>query len=452
MHRTLVVPIACLAVAAASAGAQTAATSPTRSDSLTLLDLLGRVRETHPLVRAAAARVDVVRGSRRTAGSFTNPLLQYQVDDTPLPGRGPIPMDREAMTTVMIPLEPLYQRGPRITRADADVRAAEASARAEGIRLALEAARSYYGAAIAQVTVDVTRDLAAWLDSVVTYNRARAKEGIAAEADFIRAQLEEDRITAELSMQEADLAREQANLLSFLDARMPTASLTLSFPNRPITWRVPELNDTAVRSEERTPAFVERTPQVQAARERVSSAIAGVGVERRMVLRDLSAMLGTKQTAGVTSLIAGVSVPLPLFTQNGGEIARARAERHVAEFELAAAQRSGSAGLQGALDAATVLLKRATALSAPQPGDPASTPAILARGDESRRIALGAYREGAVGLLSVLDAARAWGEVRVAYFRVLFAQHESALALAAALGIPPDQVLSSAAPVLQVPR
>jgi cobalt-zinc-cadmium efflux system outer membrane protein len=171
-----------------------------------------------------------------------------------------------------------------------------------------------------------------------------------------------------------------------------------------------------------------------------------------MVIRDVSAMLGTKQTAGSTSLIAGMSIPLPLFTQNRGEIVRATAEQRVAEFELAAAQRSGSAELQGALDAATVLLKRATALSAPLPGGPESIPALLARADESRRIALGAYREGAVPLLSVLDAARSWAEVRITFYRALFAQHESVLALAAALGLPPDQVLSSTVPVLQVPR
>jgi cobalt-zinc-cadmium efflux system outer membrane protein len=419
---------------------------------LTLLDVLSRVRDAHPLVRAAAARVDAARGTRRTAGAFTNPVLQYQVENAPIENRGSVAMDREVMTTAMIPLEPLYQRGPRVTRADADVRATQADARAEGIRVALEAARSYYRASIAQVTVDVTRDVAGWLDSVVTYNRARAKEGIVAEADLIRVQLEEDRVAAELSMQEADLARERATLSSYVGAPSTGVPLSLSVANRPIDWHMPAVDEATIRGGVPSSILIERTPLVQAGRERVNSATAGVGVEQRMVIRDVSAMLGTKQTAGTTSLIAGMSVPLPLFTQNRGEVARATAEQRVAEFELAATERSGSAELKGSFDAATVLLKRATALSAPQPGGSESIPAILARADESRRIALGAYREGAVPLLSVLDAARSWAEVRITFYRALFAQHESALALAAALGIPPDQVLSSTVPVLQVPR
>jgi len=39
-----------------------------------------------------------------------------------------------------------------------------------------------------------------------------------------------------------------------------------------------------------------------------------------------------------------------------------------------------------------------------------------------------------VPLLQVLDAARAWGEARVAFYRTLYAQHESVIALLAAQG------------------
>jgi outer membrane protein TolC len=59
----------------------------------------------------------------------------------------------------------------------------------------------------------------------------------------------------------------------------------------------------------------------------------------------------------------------------------------------------------------------------------------LARADEVRRIALGAYREGAIPLIQVIDAARAWGEARIAYYQILYAQHESVLALLVAEGV-----------------
>src|SRR5439155_25959982 len=107
-----------------------------------------------------------------------------------------------------------------------------------------------------------------------------------------------------------------------------------------------------------------------------------------MIVRHLGARIGTMQTGRTTSMIAGLSVPLPLFDQNRGEIQRANAERDAAAYELAGQERTATAELRGAIEAARILTERAASLAR---GDSAS---FLARGDESRRTALGADREG----------------------------------------------------------
>src|SRR5207247_11361535 len=110
------------------------------------------------------------------------------VANGPLPGRpGPL-MDGGAIVTAMLPLEPVYERWYRVSGANADVRAAEADAQAERQRIGMEATRAFYRTARAQVALEVARDLKTWLDSVVAYNRARVKEGVAAEADLIRSE------------------------------------------------------------------------------------------------------------------------------------------------------------------------------------------------------------------------------------------------------------------------
>jgi cobalt-zinc-cadmium efflux system outer membrane protein len=347
-------------------------------------------------------------------------------------------MGREAMTTVTFPLEPLYQRGPRVRRADADVRAAEAEAAGTSLRVMVDASHAYYQTALAQVEVDAARDVATWLDTIVAYNRARVKEGVAAEADLLRSEVERDRAAADATMQEADLFRSRALLATFLGD---------TDPNEPaITPAVHVVVDDAPLI---MPAIAAPTtllaapsqPRVQAARERVVSASAGITSERSMLLRQLGATVGTKGSDGTTSLIAGVSLPFPLFDQNRGEVARATAERDAAAFELAAMERDARAELSGALGAARLLTDRASTLSA-RGAD--GRPTYLARADEARRIALGAYREGAVPLLSVIDASRAWGEARIAYYRTLFAQHESVILLLAAQGVDIGGALPSA--------
>src|SRR5258705_4380007 len=185
-------------------------------EPVSLFQVLDSVTARHPSLAAADARVRAARGSRSTAGTLGNPLLMYNVENAPLPGRAAPPMDRETMVTAMLPLEPLYQRWSQVSGANSDVRAAEADAQAERQRIGMDATRAFYRTARAQGTLQVARDLETWLQSVLVYNRARVKEGVAAEAGLIRSHREGDRANVEATMQEADLPRPEADLTAFL--------------------------------------------------------------------------------------------------------------------------------------------------------------------------------------------------------------------------------------------
>ncbi len=421
--------------AAEALAAQTSMPASTRGH-LTLAELLGRVSREHPLMAAARARIRSAEGNRRTASVLPNPILAYQLENVRLPGGDPVPMDREAMATATIPLEFIYQRGSRVGQANSEVRGAEAEARTIRQRLALDAARSYYETALAQVELSTARDLAGWLDSLVEYNRIRSREGVSAEADLLRAQLERDRAWAEVTMQEVKLAQARSELAGFigdsLGALSPGVDPTVAIPGEPLplphssSWNTQSTSDTAPIS-----ALLDKRPEVEAARERLSAASSGVGVARSLLIRELGAMVGLKRTEGTSSLMAGISVPLPIFDQNRGDVARAHAERDLAAAELSNTERTVGAEIRGALEAARLLSQRVELLAGNRGGQPVR---FLVRATEARRISVGAYQEGAVPLLQVLDAARAWGEARVTFYRTLFAQHESIVAVLAAEG------------------
>src|SRR5947207_5799183 len=397
-------------------------------EPVSLLQVLDSVAARYPSLEAARARVRAARGSRSTAGTLGNPILMYQVDNQPLPGRAAPPMDREMMLTATLPLEPLYQRWSRVSGANSEVRAAEADAQADRQRIELDATRAFYGMARAQVALAAARDLTAWLDSVVAYNRSRVKEGVAAEADLIRSELERDRAEADATMQEADLARARADLSVFLGDDLAPAVFRVAALDAPLA--LPDVSATSRAGTTR--------PDIHAARERVAAAGAGVITERTNLIRQLGLTVGTKRTSGTTSLIAGVSIPFPLFDQNRGAIARAAAEREAATFDLAAQERIGRAEIVGASESARLLTERAGVLAGPARGQ-----GYLARADEARRIALGAYREGAVPLIQVIDAARAWGEAQLVYYQILYAQHESVVQLLVAEGVDIASALSA---------
>ena len=172
-------------------------------------------------------------------------------------------------------------------------------------------------------------------------------------------------------------------------------------------------------------------PHLEAMRQRLRAMDAAIGAERTGVIPQFGFMVGAKESAGRTSLVGGISLPLPLLNRNGGGITRAKGERDAVASELVREERAAVATLDATREASRRLSDQAMTLG----------PAYLARAEEVRRIALGAYREGAVPLVMVVDAARAWGEARTTYYKLLFAQHEAVLAHYAARGIDPLEAL-----------
>jgi outer membrane protein, heavy metal efflux system len=409
---------------AETAAAQAAASGGARV--LTLFDVLDTALAHHPVAEAARLRVHAARGTRTTARAFGNPVLSYDVENAPFPGGDPVVgLARETMATATLPLESIFQRGPRARRADAELRAAEADAGSVRQQLALDATRAYFRVALAQVGVDASRDLTSWLDSVVAYNRTRVEQGAAAEADLIRAELERDRAAASATIQGAELARARAHLATFLgNATSSTFDLVVAVDDTPLS--MPRFAASAGIPT----GDLARRPDVRAARERLTAAAFSVSTERSMIVRELGATFGAKRSAGTTSMVAGLSIPFPVFDPNRGQIARAAAERDVAAFELEARERVARADLAAAVEAARLLTDRTASLARATDG----RPPFLARADEARRIALGAYREGAVSLLQVIDAARAWNDARLTFYQTLYAQHESIAMLIVAHG------------------
>jgi len=416
--------IALAGMATATASAQVPA-RPAAGSSLTLADVLDHAVAQHPLVDAARARVRSAEGSRLTARSLANPVLTWQVENAPFPGRdAPAGIDREISTFATIPLEPLFQRGPRLRRASEDVRAAEAELDLARRAVSLDASRAFYRVALAQSAVEGATDVRDRLSELAGYSGARVKEGATSEGDLIRVQVELDRSDAALAMERVELARARGALSPFLGSAGPASALdaihvVLDTSAAPVT--APASGGALVLgplASYLTRAGLSR-PDLVAARARVAAAHAETDYQRTLTVRQLGATFGSKRIAGVNTMIAGISIPVPLFDQNRGEVQRASGERTALEQELVWRERQVAAEVAAAYEAARLLGQQRTRLSS----------SFVARAELSRRIALVAYREGAVSLLQVIDASRTLADARLTWYRTLFGERESLLEL-----------------------
>lgn len=406
-------------LAGSPASAQRATLPPSNQGPPLSVDrVVAAALSTHPSVGAAREMVNAAGGSRRTARSWTNPTFSFQTEESDVAGaHGAATTARETMTTAMLPLEPIYQLRSRAARATAEVRAAEADLRSARRKIALRAVSTYYETALAQVMVEGLGEVQLWLDALVSYTGTRFREGAAAELDLIRLQVEQDRAGTELALARVDFARSRAELTSLIG--------TDSFRIDPVVAaNVTPAGRAAATIEALTAIAKSRRPEIAAADARVAAAGFGVSVERNAFIRELGVMAGVKDMAGTRSLVAGLSLPLPIFDQNRGEIQRADAERRVAVFDRAISERQVVAEVRAAYSAATTLEAQVSKIGG----------VMLRRAEESRRIAEGAYREGATSLTQVLDAARALVEARETYYRAVFARNMSLIELNAAIG------------------
>lgn len=388
---------------------------------VTLMDVVNAALSGHPTLDGSQARLRAAIGARSTAGAFGNPMLMVQHESGLQPssalsgGR-----DGETMATATLPLDALYQRSSRVAQANATVRSRTADVATSRNALVLAAAEAYYRSALAEVDLAATRDLGAWLDSLVAYQRSRVAEGATAGVDLLRSELERDRVRVEIAMLAADAARASAGLANYLrEGAVGQIELVARPSEQPF--------DAALLG----PLSWQSRPEITAARERLTAGEAGVSLQRLQVIPQVDATVGLKRILGVNSLVSGFSLPLPLLNRNGGGIAQARADRDEMAAELAAISRDAEIEAAAAVAATRILSEQVIAFL-PRTG--ADSVGYLGRAEQARRISMAAYREGGTTLMQLLDVAHAWTDARMAYYRTLFAQQQSVLTLAVAQG------------------
>ena len=374
---------------------------------LTLEAVVTSALAQHPSIAAARARVDAARGTARQAAVWPNPVGTYWLENHAFPGSSQSGLDREASVYGTVPLEPLFQRRPKKTVAAEEVATAAAVADAVRRQVARDAARAFFRVALAQATVAAAEEARANLNQVVAFNEARVREGAAPEGDLIRMRVEMDRATTELVLAEVELTRARGDLWLYVDSGRSPETLRVRPPAAADLRASPPL--AALLASAKTVR-----PEVVSARARVAASVAAIDYERRLNVRELGGTFGMKTSAGRRSMIAGVSVTIPLFDRNQGGIERATAERVAAEQELAWTSRSVDAEVQTAFAAAERL--RARVVEVQQ--------TVVERAESARAIALAAYREGATTVLQVIDASRALADARLSYARLLLAERE----------------------------
>lgn len=364
------VGIALAAVAAAFAGPSWADPAPA------FASLLDRLGQTPALVEADAVG-EAAQARARQARARPNPTLSLEAENAF--GDGPFAGYGAAETTLSVSqdLELWGRRGARIGAAGAEAQAAALERDLAGIDAAGRLALTYAQAEAAARRADLAQEALTLAVADARAALALVEKGREPMLRGIQAESEAAAARAALEEAQAERAAAFARLTAVALLPRPVTAIPESLLDQTVEWGEPSLSVS---------------PAVRVAQARRMAAERRIAVERTAARPDVTASLGLRrfEAENATALTFGVSLPLPLFDRNRGNIDAARAEHRAADARLAQARLDEHADRAAALARLSASASRVSAADAG-----------VAAGDEAYRLSRIGFDAGRISQLEL---------------------------------------------------
>ena len=278
------------------------ATSAAQAQSLTLDSALQSAFANNPDLAAAQWEIDIAQGGRQQAGLIPNPVLSVDAEDT----------RRDTRTTGVKLSQTLELGGKRGARIDVASRAQDAAALTLEQRrntLRADVIDSYYSALRAQERLDLAQRSLALAERGLVVANGRVTAGKTSPVEATRAQVQLSEIRLEFNRAQMGLTDAYRRLAA------STGSATVEFQT------------VATQSLPMPPAAqllarLEQTAELRLAELQILQGEASVGLEKAQRIPDLDVSIGSQYDAGARERVnlVGVSMPLPLFNRNQGNV------------------------------------------------------------------------------------------------------------------------------------
>lgn len=354
-------------------------------------EFLRQAQATAPRLVEARAEIARAEGLARQAGAIPNPTLGVEVEN--FSGSGPYRgMDfAETTATISQTLELGGKRASRVAAGRAEVEAARRRASQAQAAFAFDLSAAYAEAEASERRLQLAVEARTLADEDARIAGAFVREG--REPELRRLQAQAAAQAARAAVEEAQAARATAfaNLTALAGAPAPITSIPVSLLDQ-------EPSGLAATSPNPGAA-----PGLLAAQAEREAAARRLRVERRRVVPDVSVSVGLRrfEENDSSAVVAGLSVPLPLFDRNRGNISAAQADVSAAEARLSAARFEAEAAARSTTARIAATQAR---LSASRAGERAAL--------EAYRLTRIGYEAGKLNLAELLSARRALTEAR----------------------------------------
>lgn len=379
---------------------------------------------------AARYNVEAARAQQIIAAAIPNPVLSLNTVAPGLVkghGSGFLGANYDNVARLEQLIETAGKRGLRRESSRFGAQAAEDDLRDAVRLLSNQVRRAYYNLLLAQQLVELTRDTVSRYNEIVRTNGLRLESGDIAESDFMRVEVERFKAQNDLDQALLNLSAARTGLAVLL--ALPAE--TMNFVAQDVTLSRGEFDVKQAPESFIAQAMAQRA-DLHAARVRIDQSEKDLALARANRIPDVTVALqdevcpspvcwpGTDNAIGL-----GVSLPLPVFYRNQGQIAQAQISFENAKLQV----RQLEQGISAEVLEAAVAWRISDGQARRFEGD------ILSRVKAVRQAAELAYSKGATSILDFIEAQRSYRNSVLEYRNALYNRAVAYADLVKVLGI-----------------
>ncbi|BBA36521.1 outer membrane efflux protein [Methylocaldum marinum] len=378
------------------------------AEPLTLNQVIDLTIKNNPELVAARAQIQGAEGDLITARAYPNPEVQLGAGESVARDSGVL---RGGLGGVDIsqPIELPFVRRPRREAGEAGVEAASASYRVVSLNVLTRAKQAFYNVLRQQELLRMTEANRELLASIRDKIRLRVEVGESSRYELVKAEAELLGATKNRESAALRIIQAKAALRAVTGAALP--------PQVEIVGELPPSEAPAPDLDKLRDSILESHPALVQARAEVDRAKSQLELEQALRYPQPTVKAGIYSEPHLEQWRFDLIVPLPLWNQRQGPIARAAADR----------ARADALANQQVLNLTYELDSAITAYRIASQQIETFESGLLREAESALKVAEAAYRLGERGILDYLDAQRTFQAVRVDYINALFDKNAALL-------------------------
>lgn len=373
--------------------------------------------ERNPAILGAQSAIEQNEGRQVQAGAYPNPTIGLQTADATIrdPSNGIRLIERGV--TVHQTVEWPGMRAARQDAAAAGLAGATIGLDEAKLNLIAEVKQAFYELLLAERTVDLLQQNLEIVQEVARIVRARVRSGEGPQFEAVKADVEVLKAKQEMT--------KAKNAVRVKLVGLDTLTAGALGPRYKVEGDFRSLRDR-LDPEQMAARDLSQHPILKRQGKLVEQAELTVDKERQGRVPNVTLFGGYAREVGREAVVAGVSLPTPLWYRQQGHIATALGTQRKEEAELIRAKN----------DLARAINQHAREAETAQEQILVYEEGLLKQAQEALRIAQLSFRQGASSLLDVLDAQRVQRQITVDYYLARFELSQALTRFERAVGGP----------------